>query len=62
MAEDRSMEFRALQAENARLRAALEEIVQTLGPERFAGEPEGLVAEGAGAPSIARRALEGEQP
>jgi hypothetical protein len=31
MAEERSMEFRALQTENARLRTALEEIARVLG-------------------------------
>jgi hypothetical protein len=62
MAEERSMEFRTLQTENSRLRAALEEIVQMLGPESFAGEPEALVAERAAALSIARQALEGGQP
>lgn len=61
MAEDGAMEFRALQAENASLRAALEEIVQTLGPEHFAGEPDVLVAAGTEAHDVARRALEAEQ-
>ena len=61
MAEDRSMEFRAVKAENVRLRTALEEIAQMLGAEHLAGEPEGFINAGPQALRVARRALE-EQP
>ena len=61
MAEDRSMEFRAVKAESVRLRTALEEIAQMLGAEHLAGEPEGFITAAPQALSIARRALE-EQP
>ena len=56
MAEDRSLEFRALQAERARLRTALEEIVHVLAAQP--AEEQGSATGGAEALGIARRALD----
>jgi len=56
-AEERSIEFRSLQAENARLRAALEEIVRALGTEPTAGDP-GRPVRDAELLDTARRALD----
>jgi hypothetical protein len=43
------------------LEQALREVVNTLGPDYFGGEPEGLVAEGNEALRVARAALDREE-